>query len=233
MKTAERTSRFGRPQKETTQDAGVIPTEVAKFVSKHSPKRLKPKEIEKNVSDVKVEKTEKMQQPQTIPYEDKENEFISETLKPSQKPEVSERKSTLESMDMVEDESEKNKTITDESESVPVQSEVKQLKSELSFGKCEVAPPTVIFQEFTKDENQNDSKNVALDDEKVKQDFSDTDSALGSATSCNNEVKGITNRAYFAGQMLWGSFNGTSWFPCMAYPFDDEGNVVAGKKLTH
>lgn len=201
MKTGERISRFGRPQKEATQDAGVIPTDVSKFVSKHSPKRLKPKQQEKIVQEVKNEKS----QQENIPYEDKENKILPETLK-SQKLEVSEEKNTPLVIEKVSMKS--------------VEGEVK-------------APLPLIFEDFEmglKDENENDSANVlvVLDDDKGKQDFSDTDSALGSATSCKNEAKGIKSGTHFAGQILWGSFSKLSWFPCMAYPIDDEENVVTG-----
>jgi hypothetical protein len=69
------------------------------------------------------------------------------------------------------------------------------------------------------------------DDGSGKQDFSDTDSALGSASSssCHDVKNNNVDGKFVAGQILWGSFSKLSWFPCMAYPIDDDGNVIVGK----
>ena len=176
MKTGCRTSRFERPQKETQQDFDSIPTVVARYVSKYSPKRLKPKES--NLEEIQTESIcEKTltQKIQSIPLENKENfedneasEVVKETAPQEQKP-ICDEHSTDTSAVYID-------------EKVPETSEFS----------------VAIFE--------NVPLKSSSDDDLSKQDFSDTDSALG-------------------------SFSKLSWFPCIAYPIDDDGTVISGKIL--
>lgn len=188
MKTGFRTSRFGRPQKETQQDSNSIPTEVARFVSKHSPKRLKPKES--NLEAVQTESTKKTLEAQNIPLEDKENFEDNEAS------------------EVVKEAAQEQMAACDEhsADTPAVHIDEKVLEtSEFSVAIFENVP-----------------HKSSMDDGLSKQDFSDTDSALG------NDIKN-NNGEFTAGQILWGSFSKLSWFPCMAYPIDDEGTVMSGK----
>lgn len=219
MKTGVRTSRFGRPQKEAQQDINSIPTEVAKFVSKHSPKRLKPKET--NLEDCHNDSSKKpsAQDVQNIPLEDKENFEDSEASGNHEtvKAKVSE----------LEEETPKS-SIEEEIPKLSV--EESEVRKEMEVEKNE--PSNEQASEINKDVLMGEDEEMALkspcEDGSGKQDFSDTDSALGSASSCH-DVKN-NNGEFVAGQVLWGSFSKLSWFPCMAYPIEgDEGNVISGE----
>ena len=194
MKTGCRTSRFGRPQKETQQDFNSIPTEVARFVSKHSPKRLKPKES--NLEEIQIESMKKTltQEIQSIPLENKENfedneasEVVKEAAPQEQIPICDEHSTDISAVHI--------------DEKVPETSEFS----------------VAIFEDVP--------LKSSTDDGLSKQDFSDTDSALG------NDIKN-NNGEFVAGQVLWGSFSKLSWFPCMAYPIDNDGTVISGKILS-
>lgn len=199
MKTGVRTSRFGRPQVEAQQDINSIPTEVAKFVSKHSPKRLKPKET--NLEECHGEETKKLQtqEVQNIPLEDKEN-F-----------EENESSGIQETVIMSVKEQEETSKMFKEEEQVTMEQKV---------------PETSENREASLEKDDEVTHKSPSDE--GKQDFSDTDSALGSASSCH-DIKNNNNSDFIAGQLLWASFSKLSWFPCMAYPIDNEGNVISGE----
>lgn len=210
MKSGARTSRFGRPQKETQQDFGMIPTEVAKFVSKHSPKRLKPKDrsLELNTS-LNNNRDESFEALPESPDAEKENSV------PECKSEVS-LNLEIASDTLRLAESEIELKIQDE--------EVKEMQVDAVIPPPEEVPQTKSFE----DELSKAREAYGGSDEKSKQDFSDTDSALGSVASCN-DIKAMKDEMFTAGQILWGSFSKTSWYPCMVYPIDYDDNIVIGK----
>lgn len=211
MKTGVRTSRFGRPQKEAQQDINSIPTEVARFVSKHSPKRLKPKETNLKECHSGEIKKAPSQDVQNFPLEDKENFAESEGIIETVSLEVSDQNETL------------NTTVANVEFQEDTQVEQKETNIERMSENNS--------KDFSMQEDNDMLHKSSSDDGLGKQDFSDTDSALGSASSCH-DIKN-NNCEFVAGQILWGSFSKLSWFPCMAYPIDDEGNVINGEHKKH
>lgn len=212
MKTGVRTSRFGRPQKEAQQDINSIPTEVARFVSKHSPKRLKPKETnleECHGGEIKKATTQDIQ---SFPLEDKENFAEIEGIVETATMEVSDQ----------------NETLNTKVANVESQEDLQVEQEETDVEKISEMSENNNNKDFSMQEDDERPHKSSSDDGLGKQDFSDTDSALGSASSCH-DIKN-NNSEFVAGQILWGSFSKLSWFPCMAYPIDEEGNVVNGEK---
>lgn len=217
MKTGARTSRSGRPQKQTEPDVNSVPTEVSKFITKHSPKRLKPKESNQKAEAQQGESfrniTAEGKLPKS-PSEDKENSSNFEETK-NVPPEI------------------ETKNLPPEVEQRPVNAVIKE--DNIMPVVAEFPPPDYTSlannENSTSDIETTSNEDTAAGDvetcdvekeetseaEKEKMDMSDTDSALGSASSCNDE--------FIAGQILWGSFSRASWYPCMVYP-DAEGNVI-------
>lgn len=237
MKTGARISRFGRPQTETKQDASSIPTEISKFISKNSPKRLRVKDIEPEMNVQQVDFHEESQQelPETI------TKVTGEIIPQDEieTPEVSIEKATQEEPTEIEDV--KIVEIPD----VEMVDELAEEEIEVQASEAEVAQnddkPVENFEETNENitpgtlqddalqvsvkenlENHPDDASDTSSGEKSKQDFSDSDSALGSTASCSDHKE----EDYFPGQILWGSFSTTSWYPCMAYPFDEEGSII-------
>lgn len=200
MKTGARTSRFGRPQKQTPSDINSVPTEISKFVLNHSPKRLKPKDSHQE-SPTLPEKSLPLQQfSDSLPNDNKEN-----------------------SSNFAE-----NTNHLQESHN-SVDNSVKQIKAEITNegGEPMMAEDSTsvlpINEENIESPEQDslgaDEQFEIIDEksEKEKPDLSDSDSALGSTASSHDN--------FFAGQILWGSFKRTSWYPCLVCP-DEEGNIV-------
>lgn len=300
MKTGARISRFGRPQKETQQDVNSIPTEIAKFIPKHSPKRLKPKEFEADEESYENEGPLNESQLSSGSDENtssgKENIPLDEvSARPESSKELTDLTTTvidssLDSREAEKDEQvdktqsineaeveEKQFKVEDESTEVISNQKLKEEPAEaesllLTIEKVETAdtevkqellptglkdteanlerslPETEKSQPETEIEKSSDFEKLSAvrmiesnpDDSmatSVKQESmgnqsdsaSDTDSALGSASS----HKDLKEENFCPGDILWGSFSGGSWYPCMVYP-DDEGNIISGKssKLT-
>lgn len=224
MKTGARTSRYGRPQIETKQEASSIPTEIAKFIPKHSPKRLKPKDTEVQSTETYVEDQEQMTDHAEVKEAAPETEDSSP---PIGKENIPEQELTQEENDgdvykiapddLPEAEVDTFIMAVDgepvEEQHVPDESSINVYANEgLADSGKEPSEPN-------KDEDSDASMS-----EKGKHDFSDTDSALGSTTSCTD-----AKQNFIAGQILWGSYSRKSWFPCMSYPHDDEGNIMKCK----
>lgn len=60
-----------------------------------------------------------------------------------------------------------------------------------------------------------------LDNENVKEkhsELSDTDSALSSVNTIVSKDSIETSQSVYEGEIVWGSFRQTSWFPCLVYP---------------
>lgn len=224
MKTGGRISRFGRPQTETKND-GSIPTEIAKFIPKHSPKRLKPKDIELELSEpqekhqeetpVKINKIaqpapeidEPDEEQSSIDLEPPRTDAPEDTLKePEEK--VAEGKETSESQKLKPEAQDPVKS--DEVQSAPEESSINVYGTDSGKETCET--------------HQDDDSDASMS-EKGKHDFSDTDSALGSTVSGPDAM----DQAFFAGQLVWGSFATRSWYPCIIFPYDEEGNIIKSK----
>jgi hypothetical protein len=189
MKTGVRTSRFGRPQKDAQKEMNSIPTEVAKFVSKHSPKRLKPKET--NLEDVEGGDSKNFSTHDVL-FEDKENFEKNDAPEP-----LTIKEEDHEVFVMIKQE---DATVA---EPAPIESKVLETCDE----------HIEVFKDVLRKAPSECSS--------MKQEnFSDTDSALGNDMKKDYEV--------VAGDILWGSFSKFSWFPCMAYPINEEGTVVTG-----
>lgn len=228
MKTGARISRFGRPQTETKQDASSIPTEIAKFIPKHSPKRLKVKEVESEIDlqqngcveeeHQKFPPNEKNKPEEEI-FHDKEG-IIPEVTKIEASlvsPEIDENNSN----DLVElsiNAAEKQENISNEKEQIVEASTLTEKIQQDENDNNEVMHVSVKEPLENHPDDVSDTSSV----EKSKQDFSDTDSALGSTASCSENK----DEEFFVGQILWGSFSTLSWYPCMAYPYDTEGNIT-------
>jgi hypothetical protein len=221
MKTGVRTSRFGRPQREAQQDLNSIPTDVAKFVSKHSPKRLKPKE--NNLEESQGEEL-KVAMAQEVLLEDKENlEGVGGGETMGIEPETM----AVEAETMtIEEEKIEEETMEIKQE---IEAEIKQEQEDEEQFTVIVDEPLAIDDKVPETFEANVEvfkdvpRTVPSECSSSKQDFSDTDSALG------NDIKN-NNGEFVAGQVLWGSFSRSSWFPCMAYPItDDDSNVISGK----
>lgn len=239
MKTGARISRFGRPQTETKQDASSIPTEITKFIPKHSPKRLKPKDTELVANDPKVDNVEEtsdgingMKESSSASDESSTQLEDPTVEKPTHKgPEeeiLKEPQGEVEGSGNESSESQNSVPVTEKQEQVPAadQEEVQYVSEESSINVY--AQETLIDSgKETFEAHQDEESDVSLC-EKGKHDFSDTDSALGSTVSCP-ETK---DDAFFVGQILWGSFATHSWYPCIAFPFDDDGNITKSKIYT-
>ena len=202
MKKGERTSRFGRPQKEVQQDANTVPTEVAKFIPKHSPKRLKPKEftsepiVAQNGDNSKVNKCHDQEnvklEEENIPTHNKEN------LSENQKPKIPDTVSSSSECDSKEELVEANNNNHEENITI-VKSGTEVFEVIMLSGNAEAT------------EAHSDG-------------VSDTDSALGSAASCAD----TKDEEFTPGQILWGSFNRANWYPCIVCP-DENGVSVMGE----
>lgn len=262
MESGARMSRFGRPQKEAKQDVNSIPTEVAKFISKHSPKQ-KPKKsagvfINQKENDhdessnvygalfggsFKSEAEDITQTP--VESEDAKNENNNLVLNDD------EQKSSEEQNEMECEESEAPVDGVKESTEVQLKEEIIadtiDLKEEIIADTSsddaiakDSSDDGIVTEDKSEDEivTANKSNDEVVSDnrsddescEKEKPDFSDTDSALGSAVSLNDIKPNKGDGDFFAGQILWGSFGKASWFPVMVYPYDDEGSIT-GKSL--
>ncbi|CRK86252.1 CLUMA_CG000004, isoform A [Clunio marinus] len=203
--SGERISRFGRPQKQTILDMNSIPTEVAKFIPKSSPKRQRTKGDNVEVAIEENKSKEKISLP-----EDKENEVST----------------NIENICFKNIEIDEKVSADDISNQESNKAEQDTSEKELIIKQEDLSEDCILY---------GASKENHSDDEKSKQDYSDTDSALGSATSHenNNEIKVSEGELLIPGRILWGSFTKLSWFPCMAYPMDDSGNVLVGDKQVH
>lgn len=225
MKTGGRVSRFGRPQNETKQDANSIPWEIlSKTVSKHSPKRS-PK-IQK-VAKEKVELiTSAEDQNENLDNNNQEDKKESNENIPM---DVNTEKSDI-SADLDTQLQEKMVEVKQEAEIVlevikVVKTEpVTMVKQEAGISETVM---TVNQEETAKSDDETEVDVSKNDEEKNKQEFSDSDSALGSASSYHEE-KSRREEEFAPGKIMWGSFNKTSWYPCMIYP-NKEGKVITGK----
>lgn len=210
MEGGGRLSRFGRPQKEAKQDVNSIPTEVVRFISKSSPKKS-PKLKKPSVGFSYVKE-----------HDHDESSDVFGALFSS----GTEKSGCENVQEQVEVAAASDSLITEEEkETSPV------VQNDMDCDQCliDVKVESMFDDELNKENRSDDGS-----DEKCKQDFSDTDSALGSAVSFNDikANKGTKDgEDFFAGQILWGSFGNLSWYPCMVYPNDDEGNVTIGKPL--
>lgn len=252
MESGARLSRFGRPQKEAKQDVNSIPTEVAKFISKHSPKQ-KPKKSaglfinhkendhdeSSNVYGALFGGTFKSEAEEITPPAESEvaiNENNNLVLNDDD-----EQKSSEEQNGMECEETEVQVNEVKESTEIQLKEEIVTDTSSDDATAKDSSDDGIVTEDKSEDEvvtEKNKSNDEVVSDnrsddgscEKEKPDFSDTDSALGSAVSLNDikPIKGDCD--FFAGQILWGSFGKASWFPGMVYPFDDEGNIT-GKWL--
>lgn len=182
-KTGARISRFGRPQKQTEHDVNSVPTEISKFISKRSPKRLKPKEANQEVATQQDESFQSLTSTKS-PSENKENSSRFEEMK-NQTVEVEETPAMNSS------------AIKENVEYSPAEHSSDGFEND----SVDFAVKDTTFDKTTA-ENQN-TDDEAGEGEKEKLDMSDTDSALGSALSCSDE--------FIAGQILWGSFSRSSW----------------------
>lgn len=219
MKTGPRLSRFGRPQKAAKQDANSIPTEISKFVTKHSPSPKRNKTNRNSDLNLSVEQCEKLKEADEDSKENKEEGNIPKDL------------------DMKLESNESGIIIEIHKEEPTVQPVITETVSAAPAGDVIkpdadlVEAATIVYENNKKASSEANSEDDAGSDtssgEKNK-DFSDTDSALGSAGSCH-EMKPLKEGDIVAGSILWGSFNKANWYPCMAYPIDDEGNVTVGE----
>lgn len=200
MEGGGRLSRFGRPQKEAKQDKNSIPTEVARFISKSSPK-----------------KSPKVKKPVGFSYV-KEHDESSDVF------------GAL--FGGAENSGYEN--VPDQVDSVEEEKISPEVQNDMDCDQCSVDVKEETAEYMFDDENHKENRSDDGSDEKCKQDFSDTDSALGSAVSFNDikANKGTKDgEDFIAGQIMWGSFGNFSWYPCMIYPNDKEGNVAIGKHL--
>lgn len=269
MKTGARISRFGRPQKQSMQDVNSIPTEIAKFIPKHSPKRLKAKdfdhdrEVSENEADVEesqlsgkdetssrkeniplddvlsrpasTDLTFKLAEPEELSLKPVDDESASKTENNN---EINEKKEDLDEGDMSE-----LKEIPEDSfdEVIPIHTEavgnpgssVSSYPEKPLLEEEEPQPDVEMKEEPAKTSKPVITYN--LDDSTIASEkreslgnhsdaASDTDSALGSASS-HNDMK---EENFCPGDILWGSFSRVSWYPCMVYP-DAEGNIINGE----
>jgi hypothetical protein len=221
MKTGGRVSRFGRPQKETKQDANTIPTELSKFLPKNSPKRS-PKSVKAN----RLLKPQLEDQNENLDNNNQEDKKESnENIPMDTKPEISAIVEEQTHVKLLEVKKEKVNEKVIKTEIIESRAVVKK---EIEVSEMDVT--TVDHTETSKSDDEaeiNVSKDAPSDEEKSKQEFSDTDSALGSASSCH-EGKSSRDEEFAPGKIMWGSFNKTSWYPCMIYPNED-GKVIIGK----
>lgn len=215
MEGGGRLSRFGRPQKEAKQDINSIPTEVARFISKFSPKKS-PKLKKPTVGFSYAKERE----------HDESSDVFGALFNGTEKSGYENVPDQVEVTDSAVNDS----MIIEEKKVSPV------VQNDMDCDQCSIDLKTEKAESGFEDEVHKENRSDDGSDEKCKQDFSDTDSALGSAVSFNdikaNKGKGTKDgEDFFAGQILWGSFGNLSWYPCMVYPNDNEGNVTIGKRL--
>lgn len=215
IKSVGRTSRSGRVSL-PTNNPGAIPSDVSKFITKtntKSPKqntaaKSKPKEIKKNEE-----------------VDDSEIDTTAEEIN--------------ESMDIEDSTLDNKENVSLFVPETPVSSDLVEVKLE-SIVKEEFETSPVIIETKLEDQveesfSKSPSEDPHSDGEKGHRDFSDTDSALGSTTSfknVNNNNENEKNCDWKVGDVVWGSFNRISWFPCMIYPFEDDTTFtsVSGKQ---
>lgn len=94
------------------------------------------------------------------------------------------------------------------------------------------ADPSKDVNDQSKQSDENEDLNEEDNHEATENhsdSVSDTDSALGSAASCiDHKDEEVT-----LGQVLWGSFNRQSWWPCIVYPVDETGTFISGKVFVY
>lgn len=183
-----RTSRFGRPQKETHHPHSV-PTELTKFISKSSPKRFKPKQPGEEKSHVELRATEDEETP-TQHIKEESSAAVLQEVK-----------------------------IESETECSAPAEVIIESQTEPTSGLVEDAKAEDETVEGSADRSHSEGGSDASFQDKRKSDFSDTDSALGSAASIKGEPK--EEFELVPGQIIWGGFNGRTWYPCMIYPNTD------------
>ena len=221
MKTGGRISRFGRPQTATKQDASSIPTEIAKFISKHSPKRPKPKETEMVMNDRIQEETtsdSSMVQDEAFSQLIMEQSLLTDTIQ-VEGPEEN-------SIEVQEKIQETNEVVeSQEPQELNKIETVDQLASQTADQLVSIYENEALLDSVKEagEIHQDEDSDVSVSD-KGKHDFSDTDSALGSTVSCPEK-----DSSFYTGQMLWGSFGTQSWWPCIVFPYDEEGNIIKRK----
>lgn len=213
MKTGERISRFGRPQKIAQQDANSIPTDIAKFIPKHSPKRLKPKE--QNIElDVPQDISELVKNQQPVAMEQDTENIPSQHDKEN----LSSENNLMELETKIEIEEEKVVISFSPQAQLPEEQisdalQENQEREEQTNGEiCDSFPLSLMTSNDEAPEAHSDA-------------VSDTDSALGSAGSCSDHKED----EFVVGQILWGGFSRESWWPCIVCPIDDSGAVTIGK----
>lgn len=232
MKTGARISRFGRKLTETKQDASSIPTEIAKFIPKNSPKRIKPKEVSVETDEILKENLQVLKEVEKVETEPEiALKTNSETLEVAvtEKAQMSEAEEREDSFDVnyensaIVGEETSEQTVTEE---VPTVSETVEVsdknceETQTNKSTVNIEADKVLQISATETmEGHRDDVSDTSSAEKSKQDFSDTDSALGSCSDHKDED-------FYAGQILWGSFSGFTWYPCMAFPYDEEGNII-------
>lgn len=206
MKTGAKISRFGRPQMETKQDASLIPTDIVKFIPKHSPKRLKPKDVDPDVNEPKCDdqgdSEEIIKEYTALPLSENISKELSQVEDKSLDHEVK--------MEVVESQNQEEKALEMSSEESSDKTFTNEILPDSGKDTCEA--------------HHDDDSEASLN-EKGKHDFSDTDSALGSTFSGPDSK----DQSFFTGQILWGSFATHSWYPCIVYPFDEDGNIIKSK----
>lgn len=210
----QRTSRFGRPQKAAQQEINSIPTDIMKFVTKHSPKRLKPKvDLDSSLNEEKMEnqsfEAEIASDNQDIPSHNKEtlngaatevaaegDASVNETMEQEQSVDTSETSLNM-TIEQIMDEG------LNKGPSEDLNDQSKQSDGNEDLNEEEHHETT---------ENHSDS-------------VSDTDSALGSAASCSDHK----DEEITLGQVMWGGFNRQAWWPCIVYPVDEAGTFISGR----
>lgn len=251
MESGARMSRFGRPQKEAKQDVNSIPTEVAKFISKHSPKQKPKKSAGVFINQKENDHDESSNVYGALFGGSFKSEVEDITEPPVESEDAKNENNNLVLNDDEQKSSEEQNGMECEECEAPVDEVKKPTKIQL---KEEIITDTSSYDAIVKDSSDdgivtedksedeivtaNKSNDEVVSDnrsddescEKEKPDFSDTDSALGSAVSLNDIKPNKGDGDFFAGQILWGSFGKASWFPVMVYPYDDEGSIT-GKLL--
>lgn len=224
MKTGERASRFGRPQRPAQPEINSIPTEVSKFIPKHSPKRLKPKaDLDSSFTEEKTEnqssEVEVVSVNQDIPSHNKEN---LEGAEPKEAEKEDIEPTTAEKDDVSLDDPTDQKKVADTSKN-----SLNMTLEEIMDEGLKPEPNETIDEDNNKsdgheDLNEEDNHEAT---ENHSDSVSDTDSALGSAASCSDPK----DEEVALGQVLWGGSNQTNWWPCIVYPIDETGAFITGK----
>lgn len=228
MKTGERTSRFGRPQKAAQQEINSIPTEVMKFIPKHSPKRLKPKVD----LDTSLDLNSSLDLDSSLTEETPRKQSTASDIPTENQDIPSHNKENLENTECEIAGDEEVKLVEPMDQSKSEESPETLPNTPLMITEetlCEADPSvTMPISEDQKLSDGNDDLNDEDHHEATENHsdgISDTDSALGSAVSCND----TKDEEVTLGQVLWGSFNRQSWWPCIVYPIDETGAFSAGK----